>query len=732
MIKPTSSSIVPLLLCAGALPLQAADFESVTSGDWSPSATGTWSPAGHPQTGAGDTVSIRAGHTVIFAGSGGVGLTPASGDLGTGGNGIINIDGGILSQSPPNFWIRIGHGSAGTLNINDGRFHFTNSTSSASPNLQVGIEGGNGWINVGDNSGAAGSAILNLRDIINGTANAASVNMNLGASNNTFGTVIVNSDGLLEGDAIVRASSQNPHIRVGQQSSTVQSILRVNAGGQVNVRGNFEVGAAAGARGLVHLTGQNARLDQHDGDFTVGFNGTGEMLIENGAVYTRHNNAEARMDLFVGRAGGTGTITIRSGGQFIQGAGDNVGDLRIGLGGTGTLNVEDGGTFRNDSGNWDWVGQNAGSNGTINVREGGTFLITTGSNLNIGQNGTGTFRQTGGVSEVNGVLLAENNGTGVFDLQGGTFTARSSFFLGGASGGSSGTGSATGTQSGGTLELRGAFVVGLAGGHTGSYSLTGGIINHIASDITVGENGSGNLHIGAGTTLNDTSAAENSGRFFVGRNNGSSGVLTVDGRLIKTHDTEGIRVGNGNMDGVDNTDATGLLQGTGEIEAAGVRIGTLGTITGGTNTTVGHLTITGDLSFSAGGTLFANFDGAGGVDQLSVNGTVDISDAFLAGDWLAGGPTGVDSRYWLILNDGGDSIVGTFANTIDTSSSAALFPEADGFITLGGQEFAVFYNADHTTNSFTGGNDLLLAAIPEPSTAVLFLLAGLAGTRRRR
>ncbi len=786
-MKKTTSSIVPLLFCAGVLPVQAEDFTSNGSGTWESGNPALWSPAGSPRPGEGDTVTIGNGHQVIYNhyGDGGVGI-PGSGDFGAAGGGIVTINGGgVLSQSSAGSWIRLGQTSTGTLQINEGRFHFTNGIADNSDerNFFVGSKGGTGIINVGDGSGA--TAVLNLRDTTGGTAHNVNVHLNLGAddevSGDHSGHITINQGGLLEGAAIVRGTgAQNPHIRVGQHASANQSVLRVNAGGQANVRGSLEVGANGGAQGLVHLTGQNARLDQYDGDFTIGYNGTGTMLVENGAVYTRHNTIAARMDLFVGRANGTGTITLRSGGQFIQGAGSNVGDLRIGLSGTGTLNVEDSGVFRNDSGNWVWVGQNATGNGTINVREGGSFQITTGSNLNIGQSGNGTFRQTGGVSEMNGVIvgeisgtglldvqggtftargnlnigkngngtfrqtngtsevnavyLAENNGTGIFDLQDGNFTARGSFFLGGAAGGSTGTGTAIGTQSGGTLEARAAFVVGLAGGHTGSYSLTGdGIINHTGSDISVGENGSGNLHIGEGATLNDTSAAAGSGRFFVGRNNGSSGTLTVDGSLIKTHGTEGIRVGNGNTDGADNTSATGLLQGTGEIEAAGVRIGTLGTITGGTNTTVGHLTITGNLGFSAGGRLLANFGGSSGVDRLSVNGTVDISGAILSGDWLAGGPTGPDSRYWLILNDGNDSIVGGFANVVETSPSAVLFPDADGFITFGDQEFAVFYGADHTTNSFTGGNDLLLSAIPEPGTTALLLLAGLAaGTRRRR
>ena len=104
----------------------------------------------------------------------------------------------------------------------------------------------------------------------------------------------------------------------------------------------------------------------------------------------------------------------------------------------------------------------------------------------------------------------------------------------------------------------------------------------------------------------------------------------------------------------------------------------------------------------------------------------------LDGTWLAGDSIGPASRYWAILNDGGDAITGTFANASLGSPFAPFYPAAEGFVTLGGQEFAIYYNADHGTNAVTGGNDLLLSAVPEPAAAALLLLAALGATRRRR
>ncbi|MHA3770780.1 beta strand repeat-containing protein [Verrucomicrobiota bacterium sgz303538] len=749
-----------LILASSIATLSAELYTSAGSGLWDATNVGTWNPAGNPQTGSTDSVTILTGHTVNFSGANGVGLS-GSGDLGVANGQTININGGILTQTPPNFWIRIGHETDGTLNINDGRFHFTNSTATAAPNLQIGIRGASGFVNIGDGIGEPGSAVLNLRDIVDGTANGANVSLNLAATEGSFangvaGTIVIKSDGLLEGD-VRNTSANNPVIRVGQAGSSSQSSIIVNAGGQFRAHGTVEIGSNAGANGLIRINGNGARMDMDGGEFDIGWNGTGAFVLENGGVYSRVDTAAERLDMLVGReATGIGSVEIKSGAQLLRGAGSNVGDMRIGLRGTGTMTISDGGLMQNDSGNWDWVGQESGGNGTLTINTDGTFRTTGGSNLIIGvnagstglvvvnggmldlqstssadvrvaQNGTGTFKQISGISNVRWMQFAENNGTAFFDLRGGDLNVRSSFFLGGASATSTGTGTATATQSGGNLTAGGAFVVGLATGHTASYTMTGGTIRHTSSDMSVGESGIGTMRIGVGATVDDVST---SGRFFVGRNEGSSGSLFVDGTLTRLASND-IRVGNGDANDVDNTTAPGLLGGTGSI-VSGVRIGAHGTLTGGDLGTVGTLTLTGNLSFSANGTLFADFGTTGNADRIKIFGSVDLTGAVLDGDWL-GGVVGLASRYWLIDNDDVDPILGTFANVSLTSPNSSLFPSADGWATIDGQEFAVFYNADFDKNALTGGNDLLLAAIPEPSASLL-LGCGLALTfaRRRR
>ncbi|MDB6155103.1 MAG: hypothetical protein JWL90_3556 [Chthoniobacteraceae bacterium] len=753
-----------IILTTSFSAVYAADYTSVVSGNWNGTDTATWSPAGNPQTGTTDNAFISAGTTVTWT-PGGVGL-PGSGDLGTSNGHLITIDGGILTQNQTGFWVRIGQTDSGAMKINDGAFYFTDGAGDAgqSPNFLVGVLGGTGAVTVGDGVGAAGSAVLNLRTLVNGADNVIAVNMNLASSaGGGVGTMVINSDGLLEGDVRTAGGVSNPVIRIGQVGSATHALSSITVnGGRFNAHGTVELGSepdngGGRANGAITLT-NGAQMTMDGGELDIGWNGDGSMLIEGNSTFSKTDNAGNRLDILIGReAAGIGSVIVQSGGQLLRGAGGDVADLRIGLRGTGTMTINSGGLVQNDSGNWDWIGQESGGNGTLTINAGGTFRTTAGANFNVGvnggstglvvvngglldlqntgaaqirlaQNGNGTFRQIDGVTNAQIVQMAENDGVATFDLQGGTFNSRSSFFMGGANTGSTGAGTATGTQSGGILNVAGPFVVGLATGHSASYTLTGGEINHTGSDISVGESGSGILRVEISGSLSDTSG----GSFFVGRNEGSSGTLFVNGTLTRTAGTA-IRVGNGNSDGIDNTSGTGLLGGTGSISTVGgVRIGARGTLTGGTLETAGTLSLTGDLNFTAGGKLFVNFNALGGSDRINLTGAVDLTDAVLDGDWVAGGLTGANHPYWLLINDGADSIGGTFANL--SSPDTTLFPGSDAWTTIDGQQFALYSHADFDTNSTIGGNDLMLVAVPEPGVSLSLLggLTVLAGLRRRR
>jgi autotransporter-associated beta strand protein len=107
-----------------------------------------------------------------------------------------------------------------------------------------------------------------------------------------------------------------------------------------------------------------------------------------------------------------------------------------------------------------------------------------------------------------------------------------------------------------------------------------------------------------------------------------------------------------------------------------------------------------------------------GHDQIAVTGGVSLNGATLQGSLLNGFTPAPNDLFFIILNDGTDPVSGQFAegNLV--------------FIDL--QAFAVSYEGDSTTNSVTGGNDVVLQLVPEPTTATITAIGALLLTARRR
>lgn len=187
-----------------------------------------------------------------------------------------------------------------------------------------------------------------------------------------------------------------------------------------------------------------------------------------------------------------------------------------------------------------------------------------------------------------------------------------------------------------------------------------------------------------------------------------TGATTVDsGKLVIN--------GNISTSSLTTVNAGGTLGGAGTVGALTVAGGTVGpgnspgilNVAGNYSQTTGTLTV--DLNGTALGSLY---------DQLNVNGSVTL------GGSLTGtvGYTPVNGDLLFILaNDGADAISGTFSGMADMST-----------VTFSGFDWQITYFANSTSNSFTGGNDIALMAIPEPNAALLVGGLGILALLRRR
>lgn len=113
-------------------------------------------------------------------------------------------------------------------------------------------------------------------------------------------------------------------------------------------------------------------------------------------------------------------------------------------------------------------------------------------------------------------------------------------------------------------------------------------------------------------------------------------------------------------------------------------------------------------------------------DQISLTNGVSLLRVRLELSFVNGFQPPADSNYFLII--GATGVLGTFSNQLPPSALTGGLPS----IVFGNQEFAISYTANAALGTLTGGHDIALHAIPEPSSLALVLGAGLLLPWRRR
>jgi len=437
---------------------------------------------------------------------------------------------------------------------------------------------------------------------------------------NGGGNLTVSASGTPQMDFLNGASASQSSLTAGLSDGG--GIELDGSGTQVDVGVDVHVGRFIGSEGRLGV-GNSAVLDIGDDLLLGNGGGSGLMTISNGGVVNVTDQT------FVGRLNGSSsTLSMASGGSLngqgririavgtgseghvnVDGDGteinigqiSGIGGIWVGAGGTGTLTVSDDASVLAEEAIL--VGQTSSSDGTVTVSDGGT--VRTRGSLDIGVAGIGRLNVIGGQATSNSsISIGDQVGsTGQVTVSGSTSRLESGLRLWV---GIAGHGSLE-VENGGTVTTSAQLYVGRDTGSTGMLSIDGGTV--LANDsIYLGGNetvagGQGTLAVSSGNIIVDQEITI-----------WGDGTLNLSGGLLSATKIDHRQGGAFNFsDGelsVENFD--------GDLEQQG------GTLSPGDSP--GSTTITGDYSMVAG-ILEIEIGGhtAGSeYDQLAVDGTATI------------------------------------------------------------------------------------------------------------
>ena len=278
-------------------------------------------------------------------------------------------------------------------------------------------------------------------------------------------------------------------------------------------------------------------------------------------------------------------------------------------------------------------------------------------------------------------------------------------------------------QSDSTVEVQNGIALGtntnrvieVANGSASTDAVLSGVLSGAGATLT--KTGLGTLSLTAANTYTGATVV-NAGTLSVNNTLASSSVMVASGATLKL---------NGSISGT--ASVSGTLGGNGTISGATTIQGTLaaGNSIGTLNT--GNLTLAStsvlDVELGRNGTTPTS-------DLTNVTGTVAIdSGADLKLTLSTGFNLLEGDIIFLIDNDNTDAIQGVFTSLNGVNTTLG---EGSKF-TWNSQSWEITYKADSATSSFSGGNDVALMVVPEPSTWVM-LLGGIGmlafGQRLRR
>ncbi len=432
------------------------------------------------------------------------------------------------------------------------------------------------------------------------------------------------------------------------------------------------------------LTAQNgAKVISSDVMF-IGLNGgsTGTLAISGGAAVTTFTTGvDGTNSTVIGTdADSTGTLTVDgSGSQF-----ESKGDTQIGYSGNGTATITGGGAFIVD-GTLFRVGRNEGGTGLLTVTGTGSSVTATNATLYVGYGGTGTVSvQDGATLSVMATNIGgQTTGVGTLNIDGADTRAD----LGDVTVGDAGDG---------TLNITGATVTTkdiTVGAQEGDPVMSIGANAQVMADgdMIVGDQGIGDVHVydhatlsvnsmmlgnggtGDGSLTIDTNSTVTSGDTTIATEEGSQGIIQVDG-------TGSALTINGDLTVGDAGDGTLTVSGNGTVSnqaaSVGAQEGSTGTVEVTGQGSIWHST--GDLTIG---------DSGSGEVTVADGGTLRVEgDLILGKHGSSEGMLTIDGSSTQFIYSGGDVKIGSSGSGTMVVQNSAFVDLSGNSVTLGDSE----------------------------------------------
>jgi T5SS/PEP-CTERM-associated repeat protein len=565
--------------------------------------------------------------------------------------------------------------------------------------------GGSASLNIGDSAGGTGTVTVGNSGLLRldgGAGLNSSADLSIG-SNGGKGTLTVTGPG-----SALQIAGDVTSMQVGNSGIGAQGSFSVLAGASASVL--FLNVGRDGATGSMTIDGVGSTLTQSGV-------GTNQAPFSNGAAFAHIGRNQ-------GGGGGTGTVELLNGGQWI--INDGGGDGRTaqygpgvivgrGAGSTGSLTISGAGSVLSISSSTLNPGVGVGDNynpfvgigydnaattsGTMTIDTGGKLLIAgnalstptnpRGTTLSIGGHGGGVGQGTVTVDGLGSEILISgydasinvgrlDGSTGVLNVQNKALVTTTSMAAGiGSTGAAPGPNKATGT-----VNIDNAKIL-LSGARTDG--------SNVGAGMTVGRgtNGVGALNLSNGAQLQINSTAANGGMSIGGDQflGGGKGTVTMTGgsSIVSTGQTIGINVGWSGVGLVDLSGASFIDLGAGSMSLAGVP-------------NVGQSLGNGTMKLASGSKATANAFNIGGNSDAAgaVGGTATVTVSGLGSELKADGATGFigvgrGGTGTLTVDDGGT--VSAIVISVGRNGGNGAFSATDATVQLAGQQ---------TTGNLTG------------------------------